>query len=207
MKRKIVLGLLLASFAPIYAQNRVQFGGARRAVDYAYGIQTNIEPLRVDNPTPTGTGSQTLTVAFGNITAGDGTVVAPLSTNAPITVGNTAGANMETVTPSAVSCTTPAIYDTCTVTATFTFSHGKGDQIRSGSYGLQEAINAAAGSTAGGSVIVDFAWVTLGGTTALITAANPFSSAPIVDNRQVGFNQYWSAQLHRRSPLWLFQRR
>ena len=56
--------------------------------------------LRVDNPTPTGTGSQTLTLAGGNVTAGDGTVVAPLATNAPITVGNTAGANMETVTPS-----------------------------------------------------------------------------------------------------------
>ena len=53
----------------------------------------------------------------------------PFNINAPILVGGPT--NQETVTPSAVSCSTPAILDSCIVTATFTKLHGIGEPIRS----------------------------------------------------------------------------
>jgi hypothetical protein len=166
--RNWTLGLLIALAAiPAMAQNRTRFAGEYAALDYAYGVQTNFaSPLRVDIGT-TATGSGTLTLAYGNIALGDGTVVMPLSTNAPITVG--VGTNAETVTPSAVSCNTPNIYDTCTVTATFSNTHGVGDLIQSGTYGLQEAVNAAS-TAGGGTVVTTSAWISAGGSKTIITA-------------------------------------
>ena len=83
------------------AQNRVKFGGEYSAIDYAYGIAANVPgPLLVSSGT-TVTGSGTLTLVTSQVTLGDGTTIFPLSTNAPITVD--AGANQETVTPTALS--------------------------------------------------------------------------------------------------------
>ena len=92
-------------------------------------------------------GSYTITLAYGNTHTVDGLTFTPVATTVPITIG--AGASQETVTPSAVSCSTPASYGTCTLTATFTYAHANGDQVRSGDSGLQEAINYTAANGGG----------------------------------------------------------
>ena len=68
------------------------------------------------------------------------------------------------------------------MTATFSNAHGTGDPISSGTFGLQEAINAAAGF-GGGTVIIDARWALFGGTNAMIAAAVLPSGVTIQDNR------------------------
>ncbi len=156
------------------------FSGFRRAWNYAYGINPDVAPLRVDIGNGT-TGSGSVTLAFGYINTPDGLkVLEPISTLTPITIGS--GSNAETVTPSGVSYPNPSNYDGCVVTATFANLHGIGDLVTSGSYGLQEAIAAASG---GGTVVVDNDWATFGGTNAILAAATlPSSGAvAILDNR------------------------
>lgn len=185
--RKILflLGLIAALTAPVagYAQNRSSFAGTFNAVDFAYGVAPNVAPLLVLSGS-TGTGSYTVTVAYGNTTTPSGQVFAPLSTTAPVTIGG--GTNMEVVTPSAVSCSTPAQYGTCSFTASFTYSHGDGDQVRTGTVGLQEAINYT-NSYGGGIVATSQGWYSLGGLKATITAVT--SATPkvwIYDTSGVG---------------------
>jgi len=156
-----------------------RFAGQFNAADFAYGINKSVSAMVATNG-PNATGSGTLTVAFGYITLGDGTVVNPLNTNAKIEVG--AGAYWEAVTPSAVSASTPTQYGTTTVTATFTYLHGNGDQIRSATVGLQEALNYAS-TYGGGTVIVDAYWTLLGGTTTILNAATVPVGVSILDNR------------------------
>ncbi|MGH9345052.1 MAG: hypothetical protein ACRD19_14990 [Terriglobia bacterium] len=172
------LALLCLGSVAALAQNRTEFSGIRNAFDYAYGVNTSVAPLRVDSGN-SATGSQTITLAFGNIYLGDGTVVMPLSTTAPVTVG--VGANAETVTPSAVSCATPNVYDTCTITATFSNTHGVGDLVSSGTFGLEEAVNAA--HTLGGLIAIDGRWTQLGGATSTVTGNKGWTNVTILDWR------------------------
>jgi hypothetical protein len=186
-----LLSVFLALPAAFAQDNPSKFGGEVRAVNYAYGVAPNTPALQVDLANgPSATGSATLTVADGNVTLTDGTVIAPLSILAPVTVG--IGANQETVTPTAVSCSTPQVYQSCSFTATFTYQHGTGDRVTSGTIGLQEALNFAV-AKGGGEVVVDYAYTALGGTNALITAATPFQKASIKDAR-FGPPQYWVPQ-------------
>jgi hypothetical protein len=158
-----------------------KFAGNFNATAYAYGITGFPGPLQVDIGT-TVTGAGTLTLSLGYVTLMDGTVINPLNVNAPIQVGTGAGATIETVTPTAVSAATPTVYDTTTVTATFTYTHGKGEQISSGTFGLQEAINACS-AYGGGTVIVDASWTALGGTQTILAAATIPAGVTINDNR------------------------
>lgn len=162
MKKTLLALALLALALPIFAQNRTSFSGLRNAVDFAYGIQSNVAPLRVDQGNSTTGAGTIITLAFGNVTLTDGTVFMPFSTTAPITVG--IGANAETVTPTAVNCGTPQVYSTCSVTATFANIHGIGDIVSSGTFGMAEAVNYTH-SKGGGLVAFDAAWVALGGAT------------------------------------------
>jgi|SRR5580658_122553 hypothetical protein len=151
---------LIAGFVafsiPAVAQNPAVFGGAANAYAFAYGANPLVAPLQIDTTNATtGAGVATFTVAFGTTKLGDGTIITPLSTSAPITVG-TAG-NAETVTPSAVSCGTPTVYQSCSFTATFANAHGTGDKIASASYGLQEAATFVAGRGSG-LVLLDATW-------------------------------------------------
>ena len=160
-----------------------RFAAQFNANEYAYGVgPTPPAALLVDIGTTVG-GAGTLTLAKGQITLADGTSVSPLNINAPITVG--IGANAETVTPTAVSGGSLQGYDQTSVTATFTNAHGTGDPISSGTFGLQEAINAAAGF-GGGTVIIDARWALFGGTNAMIAAAVLPSGVTIQDNRGGG---------------------
>ena len=182
--RSIVSLIAVAGFVGVaaFAQDKpTNFAGQISAWSFAYGVAPNTPALQVDLAGgPSATGAATLTVAFGNIVLTDGTIIAPLSTNAPVIVGT--GANQETVTPSAVSCSTPQVYQSCSFTATFTYQHGTGDRVTSGTVGLQEATNYAS-SAGGGQVIVSSRWTAQGGTQAMLLADTLPGGVGLVDNR------------------------
>lgn len=155
--------LLLVLTCAALAQNRVSFAGLKNAANFAYGIAPGAPQLTVDNASPTSASSVgTITLQFGQVVLADGTKLTPITTTTPITIGSTSAGTLETVTPSAVSCTTPLIYDSCTFTATFTYSHGKGEPVSSGTFGIAEAVNAAH-AAGGGLVAFDAQWVQYGG--------------------------------------------
>lgn len=123
-----------------------------------------------------------------------GRQVAVFSPNASITIGVGSGVQ-ETVTPTSVSSgcyqfSSPARQ--CTITATFTYGHAKGDLIQSGTVGVQEAINDAF-SHGGGLVEVDPVWAAAGGTSANISGATVYGNVAIEDMRY-GNPQYWNIQ-------------
>lgn len=153
--RSIVSLIAVAGFVGVaaFAQNPAVFGGVANAYAFAYGVNPKVPALQVDlagGPTAASS-TATLTVAFGNVALGDGTVITPLSTLAPITVGT--GANAETVTPTAVSCSTPQVYQSCSFTAAFTYQHGTGDRVSSSTYGISEAALWQLGKYGHGTVI------------------------------------------------------
>ncbi len=123
------------------------------------------------------------------MSAPDGVQFTPLAANAPIILGS--GSVQETVTPTAVSCNTPAIYNSCTFTATTSNAHGNQETVRTGSYGLQEAINLAR-SMGGGTVVVSGRWAQAGGTNSTITSAATYSNVILQDTR--AGNTYWTMQ-------------
>lgn len=148
--------------------NPSKFAGIYNASDFAYGVNKTVPALQVIGGPNTIVGAQSLQLAFGYTQTSDGIVFNPLNTNAPILVGG--NSSSETVTPSAVSNSTPTIYSSSSLTGTFAFLHGNGDSIRSGTAGLQEALNVARGA-GGGVVIVDAGWYLIGGSAAIIDAA------------------------------------
>lgn len=157
-----------------FAQNPAVFGGVANAYAFAYGVNSHVPPLQVDmtsGPSPASS-TATLTVAFGQVSLGDGTVITPLSTHAPITVGT--GANQETVTPTAVSCATPQIYQSCSFTASFTYSHGTGDKVASASWGIDEASIFVTAKFGGGLVAVSPELLRNAGVTYTHAAVNTF---------------------------------
>ena len=165
-----------------------RFAGLFNANEFAYGVgPTPPAALVVDIGNQSG--GTSLTLAFGYITLADGTKYFPLSTNAPVTVG--IGSNAETVTPTAVSSNGNTSYDGVSFTSPIANTHGTGDQVTSGTFGLQEAINYAAGF-GGGVVVVDARWALFGGTSAMLAAAvlPTNGSVTIQDNRGTGI-QFW----------------
>ena len=103
----------------------------------------------------------------------------PFSTNAPIYVGS------ELVTPSTIGsgCIASSLPPgSCVLTATFSQAHGRGEIVRSGTYGLQEALNDA-GASGGGAVTTDSAWSSIGGISAMISAATKPANTAVEDVR------------------------
>lgn len=198
------LTLLFAAVAlSAPAQIITSFGGIKVAADYAYGYPniTGASALQINgNGGNAATGVSSITLVTGAVALSSGGFLYPLSVTAPITVGT--ATNRETVTPTGVSgCNqNPIVVATCVVTANFANLHGASEPVISGTYGLQEAINAAAGGTAvgsagGGAVALTPGWVGFGGTNATITAATPFSNVYLIDNRGIGTNAtHWSMQ-------------
>jgi len=184
MKRISILALGLFLALPCFGQS-VLSRVAGKYVATSYGSWSG--QISSGN---TATGSATIAVASGTVTLPDGTVIEPYSTNAPITVGT--GASQETVTPTAVSgCAPNSGNGSCLITASFTYTHGQGDRISSGTAGLQEAIDAA-NANGGGVVEVSYQWYAKGGTVAILQAAAPFYNVSIRDDSAVPF--YWTAQ-------------
>ena len=167
-----------------------RFAGIFNALSNAYGVNPAVPPLMVATGCPAGAGTIVLDNA---LLANSGAwSLAPLNVNAPITIGS--GASAETVTPSAVSAGTPAVYQSPTVTATFANAHGNGDLVSSGTIGLQETINMAY-AYGGGIVVVDAAWAQAGGTTAMIAAASlPGNGTVIIEDHRGGPVQFYAAR-------------
>lgn len=165
----------------VQAQNRAQFSGVRNAITYAYGTPYAAAPplyVAVGFNAPGTTTSVSLTLQFGYTVLSDGTYLTPLATTAPITVGS--GPNLDTVTPSAVSCTTPQVANTCVITATgFSFGHGIGDPVASATFGLEEAVNAA--HTQGGLVAIDGLFAAAGGTTGTVTSNKGYTNVTVLN--------------------------
>lgn len=141
--------------------------------------------------------------ASGGVQLGDGTLI-PIGTYfnisalSPLTLED---ANLETVTPSAMTIAPcpPSNLNSggrtqcITFTGNFSNTHGQMVVVKSGTLGLQEAINVATFS-GGGIVVVDSSW---GGTTAMITGAFGNSSVGIQDNRTGQIVQYqWNGSIY-----------
>lgn len=173
--KKVLISLLF--FASAYAQvspPSTQSRVAGRFVAYNYG-QWSLPIYSF----PSGTGSRTFTLNSATVTMADQRRFMPFNTNAPIKVGT------EIVTPTTIGsgcilgASGPGI---CSVTATFTQQHSNADQVQSATFGLQEALNDA-GASGGGAIVIDSAWVNLGGTTAIKNAAILPSNTGIEDVR------------------------
>jgi hypothetical protein len=189
----LLTGLAFPQMSPQGAMR----GGKYSAVDYNYGGTSapglGVSWATVTTGNTTAGASGTLTVAYGNITMANGRTVMPFSVNAPVLIDS--GGNQETQTPTVVSCGTPQMTNTCTLSfTTLTNVHGSGTRIASGTGGLQEALNDAF-QQGGGIVGVDQAWVKYGGgTAAMIAAAAPYSNVVIEDFRASSGVQYYAAR-------------
>lgn len=121
-------------------------------------------------------GDQNVELDYAQITLPDSSLLMPLATNAPLLIQDGTAANDETVTPSSVSA---ALWlPSPSFAATFANSHLGRFVISSGTYGLQEAINAMRG--AGGQVLVTNDW---NGTTLMITNATGATNVSVRDIR------------------------
>lgn len=171
----LAIAALLVAALPVFAQNT----NNHYATQYAYVMQNGVYTGNGS------TGSSTITLVKGTIALPNGRVISPFSVTSPIIVGT------ETVTPTAVSnCYNGAPIGSCTITATFVSLHGPGETVQSATAGLNEAVYDA-WNNGGGSVIADTSWVAVGGTTALINAAIPYSNVYVSDIRG-GVEQYWT---------------
>lgn len=169
MKKSLfaILGLLVCSSFAL-----AQTSPTISAFDYAYGQGGGPAPFQVAAGAPIA-GTYAITLAYGVTNTVKGTQITPFDTCVssatcpPISIGS--GTNFETVTPTSASCLTPAVINTCTVTAVFGFGHAIGDTVRSGDFGLQEAAQVAV-SLGGGLVTLTPQWFqAAGGHTAGLT--------------------------------------
>lgn len=168
-----IVGVIGLAGAVACAQNRSTFAGNANAYDFAFGVNPG-SPALLATAGSTGTGTYTVTLAYGTTTTGSGIAFTPITTHIPLTIGT--GSNQETVTPSSVSCSTPAVQYTCQFTATFTNAHGNGAVVRSGDSGLQEAATFVV-AQGGGLVTLSPTWFALnGGHSAGITFLETFKS-------------------------------
>ncbi len=161
--------------------NRAVFAGIADAVAFDYGGPLpDAPPPLVIISTPTTsplTNPATFNVETGVLSLTDGTSLAPLASTCPILVGD--GPGQEKITPSSVSNPTSTIPGAASFTGTFLITHGNGDTVRSGTHGLQEAINYMI-AQGGGKVSVSSQWAAAGGTTTMVNAAT-FNSPKTVD--------------------------
>lgn len=153
----IVVMIMLPNLEPGFAQVRTfkhrtsPFFAAGMYYSRAFDYTTSVYAGGA-----TAGGSYTIQVLHPFITTADHHNFYPFNTFDPITIGQ--GATLETVTPSSVSnCTGPGDNPAgtyCTITATFSNAHGRGDTIVSGTHGVAEAMSDAQGN-GGGLVFFD----------------------------------------------------
>lgn len=168
--------LFVAACLPVFGQSQPQPQPAQAGDIYVasiYGSYTS--QVSTGN---TSTGSASIKAAPVAVTLANGTVINPFVANTSKTI-NRGGTYAETVTPTVANCYAGSI--TCTLSATFSNKHASGEAIQSGTFGLQEAINAA--QTAGsGTVLVDATFQGPSGS-ALIAASTGSTAVVIQDNR------------------------
>ena len=112
--------------------------GIADAWQFAFGVNPQVNAISLASSS-VGTGAQTYIVELGQSFCQDGTQILPLVVNSVLVVGT--GANQETVVVTAVSAPNPAALNLCSFTATFANAHSAGENVASGSFGVQEAAN------------------------------------------------------------------
>ena len=132
------------------------FAGLFNAAQFAYGTSISEAPALQVLQGSTATGAYTILCSPPSPFSSGGTAI-PVTVNTPITIGSDSG--FETVTPTAVSTDN---LGRLLITATFTYAHGTGAQVRSGTYGLQEAAEYAK-ARGGGLVVLPPAWFAANG--------------------------------------------
>ncbi len=168
------------------------FAGEYPALDWQYGGINGGPALQIGSGNAA-TGVSTITVVTGVTETAGGNLQIPLAVGTPITVG--IGANAETVTPTGVTPITLGGFGpgplSFQITATFSNIHGPQEPVTSGTYGLQEAINAAA-AAGGGQAVVSATWYARGGTAAIIQAASfPTNGSVVAKDISNGNVVYW----------------
>lgn len=182
---RILLALfLLFAGLPSFAQAVGPIGNTQAAGTF-YATAYSKWVLYTTTNTPAGASNLTISASYTSLNSSEATLYGPFEKQPfePLLIDS--GANQETITPSSTSgCGFNAPYGACTIASAvvFSFSHGENARIVSGTYGLQDAINAAT-SIGGGVVVVDQAWQNIGGNTSLITNAKGNTSVSILDNR------------------------
>jgi hypothetical protein len=196
MKKLLIAAFIALVASPnLWAQQAESYVAGRRvASQYAYGYgQVPGAHVAVGNSS---TGAQTVTVCPAVRALPDGRVINLFQSGTlnPVTFDLGTAAS-ETVTPTTVSIVSPggltveADQNCAAITATFSFTHAPSQftgQVRSGTVGLQEAINDAAPN--GGLVTVDNSW---SGTNAILQAAIPFPNVAVEDLRSAS-PAYWN---------------
>lgn len=196
--------LILAGWSlPALAQqgsNSSYVAGERNVAWYAFGLGS-VQGAFITSGNSS-TGSQTITVCPGFRTLPDGRQVNLFggirgSGFVPITVDAQSSTNVETVTPTALTYTTPQqlqganqAVPCAQITATFSFTHANSQnthQVISGDGGLQEAINDA--FLAGGGIVTVGPESTV--TNTQLAAAVAFPTVSIADKR-AGVPRYWN---------------
>lgn len=159
-----------------------KFGGFFDALQYYYGGGVGLPPALIVLTAPSATGAGSVTLDSAVAVLADGGEFFPLATTADVLIGD--GDNQETVTPSAVTNPTSPVPGSGGFTGTFTNLHGVGDQVKSATCGLQEAVNDAI-RLGGGTVLVSSAWAAAGGTQGMyegVTFDSP-ATVTLIDNR------------------------
>jgi hypothetical protein len=134
------------------------FSGAYHALDFAYGTAFSGAPALQVLSGSNASGTYTLTCSPASLKTSDGANI-PITVNTPIAVGE--GSTYEVVTPTAVSSNQ---LGQILITAAFGQAHGTGAQVRSGTYGLQEAAQqCVSAANPGGLVILSPAWFKVNG--------------------------------------------
>ena len=141
----------------------------------------------------TGTGSLTgLLNENGVISLRDGTTFFPFATTCPLIwdFGQSGAENVATAAVSGGGGWATTEPPSASITATCANGHGKGSIIKSGTYGLQEAVNYCH-AMGGGIVIVDANWTAYGGVeTTITTTATPYTDTTILDARGTTWQVY-----------------
>lgn len=123
--------------------------------------------------------SANISAPTARITANGGQPFVPFVVNSKMLI-NAGGSDAETVTITAATCNPPT---TCSFTATFGVAHTGRFNVQSGTYGLQEALDAAVAAGNGGLVYVE---PTYPGTTAMILALVRGSTSVLIVDRRSG---------------------
>ena len=149
------------------------------------------------------TGSSSITVRGGYVVLKDGRGVMPWAINVPVLIND---ANPELVVLTAVSgcynskgMNQDGVLVTCTLSGSFTFLHGLGATVTSGTGGLAEAAQDAY-NQGGGTVVIGPGFALNTSCTGCYSSlANAMAGLPVYPNVQFedtrsNFNHYWTIQ-------------
>ena len=157
------------------------------------------------------TGSATITVRAGYVVLPDGRHVVPFAVGVPFVINDT---TPEMVTPTAVSgcynargMNQDGVLVTCSITATFSFTHGIGASITTATGGLAEAANDAY-NWGGGVVMLAPGFFVNTSCTNCFTSANaaiagilPYGTVAVEDARSGSPTTYWASRPNGTTPL------